>query len=553
LLFDGRMSPRVCLAIFALLLSLCAPASAQTAAATATADASQPAAVQTIENATAFAASAAEHARGVTDREHGGVAEQPRLLHPALHSFLLRDYARGGSQDSRDVATESLRKIAAGSVRDQLGGGFHRGAADASWRRPFVEMTLVDQALMADAFLDAYQVTHEPRFGRIARAALDAILREFVGEQFSGFYTALGNSSIVAGDRGPEVVKDVYYSWTEAELRRILGTKAGDLAVFRFGLETHGNIKPLDGDPAMLREHNFLFEAHGDSETRTRFGMTQQELGSTLDAIETRLLESRRKRPRPPVDTAVVTGENALAISALARGGTVLDEPRFVTAAASAMRFLLAKRYDAKTQTLRHLAGSTARDVAPSSDYAFEIAALLDTYEARFDVQSLGLAMTLQQSQDRLYGVEVTVETGSDDPLPTATSITASNLMRLGELFDSPPWRARAVAMLRTNAGRFDALPRLASVLEASLMPARVVVLIANLSTDDAKAMLRAARERLLPNVTIVLADARLEAWMPYTKGLKAVENKPTAYICHAGQCSSGINDPAVLAAALSK
>ena len=61
---------------------------------------------------------------------------------------------------------------------DQLGGGFHRYSVDARWLVPHFEKMLYDNALLADAYLEAYQATGEPFYRRIVEETLDYVLRE---------------------------------------------------------------------------------------------------------------------------------------------------------------------------------------------------------------------------------------------------------------------------------------------------------------------------------------------------------------------------------------
>ena len=55
----------------------------------------------------------------------------------------------------------TLRKMAAGGMHDQLGGGFHRYSVDAFWHVPHFEKMLYDQAQLASAYLDAFQITRD--------------------------------------------------------------------------------------------------------------------------------------------------------------------------------------------------------------------------------------------------------------------------------------------------------------------------------------------------------------------------------------------------------
>ena len=73
------------------------------------------------------------------------------------------------------MATLTLEKMAAGGIYDQLGGGFHRYCHRRAWLVPHFEKMLYDNALLAVAYLEAFQVTGRARLR--ARRARDARLR----------------------------------------------------------------------------------------------------------------------------------------------------------------------------------------------------------------------------------------------------------------------------------------------------------------------------------------------------------------------------------------
>jgi uncharacterized protein YyaL (SSP411 family) len=84
---------------------------------------------------------------------------------------------------------------------------------------------------------------------------------------------------------------------------------------------------------------NILFQAQpaGDAE---------------IAASRAKLLAQRSKRVRLHRDDKVLTAWNGLMISALAKGGAILSEPRYTLAARRASDFILARLYDAKTGVL---------------------------------------------------------------------------------------------------------------------------------------------------------------------------------------------------------
>ena len=62
--------------------------------------------------------------------------------------------------------TLTLDKMAQGGIYDHLGGGFARYSTDERWLVPHFEKMLYDNALLATAYLEAYQQTEERGLSR---------------------------------------------------------------------------------------------------------------------------------------------------------------------------------------------------------------------------------------------------------------------------------------------------------------------------------------------------------------------------------------------------
>ena len=68
--------------------------------------------------------------------------------------------------------------MAAGGIYDHLGGGFHRYSVDERWLVPHFEKMLYDNALLVPCYLDAWQITGNADYARVARESCDYVLRE---------------------------------------------------------------------------------------------------------------------------------------------------------------------------------------------------------------------------------------------------------------------------------------------------------------------------------------------------------------------------------------
>jgi len=462
------------------------------------------------------------------DNEHGGFSSDgPKFPHPSTIDFLLRS----DNVVAKDMAFKTLRKMADAQIHDQIGGGFHRYATDAAWREPHFEKMLSDQALLAIDYLEAWQLTRDPQFESVARDTLDYILE--LRTPGGGFGTGQDADSLIPGKTGPELVEGAFYFWTPDQLE-FLGKENATLAARYYGIDKANNLP-------------FVAHPKGD--------MTQ---------IRARMKEIRSKRPAPFIDTKVIAGWNGLAISALARGGAAFGEPRYVKGAVDAAKVVRTKLWKTKLSRVEGID-------ALSEDYAFVIAAMLDLFETTGDVALLEFAVTLQTKQDALFWNETAsrYEKGgampkqlaalaaeSESDIPTANSVAASNLLRLGEFTDSAAWRDRATTIFHGYGSRLlnapSELPAMVATMAMSVAAPRQIVITGNPTADDTRALMRIAHERLLPFRIIVpayggAAQQRLAAYMPVVKEMKPIDKKATAFVCEHYMCKLPTSDPAQL------
>ena len=141
--------------------------------------------------------------------------------------FLL---ARG----ERAMPLQTLRRMASGGIYDQIGGGFARYSVDARWLVPHFEKMLYDNALLARAYLHAYQVTGEPLFRRVCEETLDWAMRELRQDE-GGFASSL--------DADSEGVEGKFYVWTLGRDPRGAGSISADAAIAHFGVTEAGNFE----------------------------------------------------------------------------------------------------------------------------------------------------------------------------------------------------------------------------------------------------------------------------------------------------------------------
>jgi len=489
-------------------------------------------------------ASAAAEWHRVFDAEHGGFGRSEKFPMANALALLLRHGHWHADAELLEAVRRSLDAMAAGGLRDQLGGAFHRYTVDRLWQVPHFEIMLADNALLAILYLSAYQVSGEARYAAVARAVLDDLLRRFALAD-GGFASSLDSDS--GGGEGH------FYSWTEAEVRAVLGPDAEPfLAAY------------LDPAYGLVDDRAIL---------RLRPGAEQLiAVERRLVDSRARLLESRALRPPPARDDKLLVPWNALAVSAFAKAAQVLDDARYANVASQTAEILLGLvGEDGSLVHSRHEAEAVFLD-----DYAFLVSALIDLYETRFERRHLEQAR-------RLMGVLIArfqaapgrpfrfVPHDSRSPLPAqvllreeglpsgnAAALTALARLRLYAGDDAFADSAEAIlsglgAHLDQAAG---ASPALLTAFDFSPHEAREVVIVGSIDDSATETLLAEVRSRLLHGTVVALVDAdgpTEDARWPLLASRPLLADRATAYVCRNRLCDLPVDTPQELAAQLDR
>src|SRR6188472_1877692 len=269
------------------------------------------------------------------DPKEGGFGTAPKFPRPVTLNFLTRFYGRDPKSDSGKHALDkmlfTLRKMAAGGMHDHIGGGFHRYSVDRYWHVPHFEKMLYDQAQLAVAYLDAFQITRDRQYASVARDILDYVARD-MRSKAGGFFSAEDADSPVLpadADRGhAKTAEGAFYVWTKKEIDEALSNSA-EVFDFHYGVQAHGNA-PEGSDPHdEFRGKNILIERHTIAETARNFKKSEGEIAMVLTQSRGKLFGIRAQRPHPHLDDKIISAWNGLMISAYARAAQEIDEPRY--------------------------------------------------------------------------------------------------------------------------------------------------------------------------------------------------------------------------------
>jgi uncharacterized protein len=492
--------------------------------------------------------------RSMFDAQWGGFGSAPKFPRSGDVRLCLRHAQRLGDAEALLIATRTLDAMAQGGIYDQLGGGFHRYSVDREWRIPHFEKMLYDNAQLLAAYLEAFAHTKKPEYAQVARGICEWALREMQTPE--GAFA----SSQDADSEGEE---GRFFVWTPSELTALLGAERGRIVASYFDVTVAGNFE---------HGHSVLWIPRPASEVAAQLGITQEALQRHVAEAKPQLLEARAARVRPATDDKVLTGWNALLVSALAMAHQVLDEPRYLTAAQRCMTFVLEKLTQPDGSLFGTARAGRAHVDAGLDDYAYTIQALLDLYESSFDATYLERALLFKDvleerfSDPTLGGYFTTAEdqadlivrlkSSHDGALPSGTAVHALNLLRLAAFTGKTDLRGRAEAALFAHGGIVQRAPHAFShllIAEDFLRGSpREVVVAGELGASATQSLLRVVRGMFRPQRVVALAHAGAEtALLPLLAGKTPGNDSARAYVCEDLRCLAPVDTPEALQAQL--
>jgi hypothetical protein len=502
---------------------------------------------------------------GSYDPEYGGFGQAPKFPIPHTHRFLLRAFARTGDDRALEMVENTFDHIVVGGVWDQLGYGFHRYSTDRTWFLPHFEKMLYDQALLAMAYTELWQITREPRHRRTVERTLEYVLRDMT-DPLGGFYSA--------EDADSEGEEAVFYIWTEAQMQAVLGDEAGARAARYWGVEDGGNF--IDQGSGQKVGASLLHLPRDPLTVAVERGVEPAELEAELEAWRAALFAAREERVHPLKDDKVLADWNGLMIAAFALAGRALDEPRYTTAAARAADFVLARMRDDEGRLYKRWRGGAAALDSMLEDHAFVIWGLLELYQSTLEPRWLREALALQAVQDAHFwdagaggyymspddGEELIVRAKKiyDGAIPSGNSVAVLNLARLARLTGDTAHEERAWEVVKAFGGEVakngvSSHPQLLVAVDFLLGPSHEVVVVGDPQAEDTRAMLRALRDGFRPNDVLLLRPPgtapEIVALAPFTAEHTQLAGRATAYVCENFACQAPTADIAQMLANL--
>ncbi len=501
-----------------------------------------------------------DHAYEVTwqnfDSKHGGFEGAPKFPTPHRLLFLLRCYHRSGEAKALSMVEKTLTAMRLGGIWDHVGFGFHRYATDTHWLLPHFEKMLYDQALIAQTYLETYQVTQNPFYAQTAEEIFTYVLRDMTSPE-GAFYSAEDADS--EGEEGK------FYVWHIEAFQKVLNAEDATKWGRIFNLQPDGNFE--DEATRQKTGANILHLDRPLTEWAKELNLASEALDEQWDQIRQKLYAAREKRIHPLKDDKILVDWNGLMIAALSQGARVLDRPEYAAAAEKSAQFILTRMQADDDRLFHRFREGELAVEAQAADYAFLIHGLLNLYQATFNLSYAEKAAALQEKMLADFwdpdkgGFYSTANEGEalpvrpkelyDGAMPSANSVSLLNLLWLSRLTGDPQWDTKAQEQMRAFSGTVKAQPTAFTYfllgVDFALRPGQEVVITGDPNKTDAQQMLAALNLNFAPHkVALVKSDQnaeRLAKFAGFTDGLELAQGKATAHICKGFACKQPTSD----------
>ncbi len=486
------------------------------------------------------------------DDQHGGFGDAPKFPTPHNLMFLLRYWKRTGDKIALFMVEKTLAAMRMGGIFDHIGFGFHRYSTDAAWLVPHFEKMLYDQALLAMAYIEAYQATGKDEYQKTCREIFAYVLRDMTSEE-GGFHS--GEDADSEGEDGK------FYVWTEKEIRAVLSGDEPELVERIFNISVEGNFPE-----GKNTGRNILHLAKSLPVHAAGLNLTVEELEKRIEAARSKLFAARDKRSRPGRDDKILADWNGLMIAALARGAAVFGDYRYAEAAQNGADFIHSKMRNANGRLYHRYMDGEIAVPALLDDYAFLIWGLLELYEATFEIRFLKIAIELNDyvvehfwdgenggfylTADDAENILLRKKDIYDGAIPSGNSVTMLNLPRLGKMTGNPEFEKKAAQVGQAFSGSVRQSPAaytmFMTALDFAIGPTAEVIISGNLHASDTMYMLTKLRKSFLPGKVVIFrpeVEPEILQIAEYTRFLTSKNGKATAYVCRNFSCKPPTTD----------
>lgn len=370
------------------------------------------------------------------DAENGGEKGAPKFPMPAKLSAVYTAALSSNSDAVRKQLLLTLKKMAAGGIYDQVGGGFARYSVDNQWYVPHFEKMLYDNAQLLPLYARAAAIEQDEISKLVLNETFEFLTREMQTAQ--GLFAA-------AIDADSEGVEGKFYTWTYENFKKVIPDEQW--------ADFFNVIKPGNWEGT-----NVLHYHSKEMDTRLQNG---KAFISSLVDVKSKLMSERNKRIRPVTDEKAITSWNAMLAASLLESYRYVHDARFKTVALEILT-QVKQQWETKQylpRILNYDAGHGMLD-----DYAYTAMAYYRAFECTHDQQWLDWAHKIFSTALKTFDVGRALlnyypvsealfarkTEWIDTVMPSSNALMASVAFDLGYVLKKPEYTVKSQEMLGT-------------------------------------------------------------------------------------------------------
>ena len=481
------------------------------------------------------------------DSTFGGFGGAPKFPQQPSLEFLLRIVNEDWAPDAGDVLTRALSAMAAGGIRDHVGGGFARYSVDRRWEIPHFEKMLYDNAQLARLYLWAWRELGVEPFRSVAIDTIDYVLRDLTGDH-GGFLSA--------EDADSEGEEGLFYVWSLAEFMAVAGPADGPIVADLFGVTERGNFEGANH----LRLIRTIDEVASDHD------VTPEEVRAAVGRVREGLFVRRSSRIRPGLDDKVVTAWNGLMLRAIAEAAAVLDRTDYLDAARANARFVLSELRDDEGRLLRSWGKGRTSGRGFLDDHGAYALGLLALYAATGETEWFAAARDLVDTAiERFVDADGGFFSTADDhetlitrprdvmdnPSPSGTALLAEAALLLSLYTGEDRFRAAAESAIRSGGVIIEKHPQAAGhllgVVHTMIRGPKELAVVG----DEARTLAAVAWERFRPHVVVAWSTDGHSGNVVPLLAERFHDGRTLAFVCRDFSCLAPVADAEALGAQL--
>lgn len=473
------------------------------------------------------------------DRENGGFGSAPKFPTPHNLYFLLRYAYYEKDKAALEIVENTLDAMYRGGIFDHVGYGFCRYATDRIWLVPHFEKMLYDNGLLAVIYLEAYQYTKKDHYRKIAEMILTFVSKELTHEE-GGFFCAL--------DADSDGVEGKFYVFDYKEAIEVLGKSDGKYFNDYFNITKDGNFEGKN-IPNRMKDISLGTEVISRDER--------------IEKLCKQMYQYRLSRTTLHKDDKILTSWNGIMIAAFAKAKRILGNNTYLEKALAGEAFIA--KYLTEEESLKvTFREGDSKGVGHLDDYAYYIYALINLYEANFDVTFLKKAIKymevmLKKFFDKIQGgFYLYAEDGEqliyrpkeiyDGAIPSGNAIATYCLDKLAAFTGNIEFIECLHIQLKYLLRNMDH-PMSHNFSNISFLnqiyQGRELVCVNTTETEENQ-LEELLRENFMPDLTVIIKDSKnqeeLDQVAPFTQGYILHEDKVSYYLCEKRSCRDPVS-----------